>query len=171
MLFLNLKETAIKIKSIKVRGANLQSDIHQVACSTLAHIRDHGDYTLAVSLMNAIPTGVRVKGLALWFHHFSNGKFAVRQDKKQGNIWVGSVNKDRSPEDFLVDDAVKVTFADFTTEPVKQEITVEKIKKYLEGLINNEVILADGKTQVSPEALETAVRLLKTLEVSIDDII
>lgn len=164
MTILNQADTTNLITSIKTRGATLQADIHQAAYSTLAHIRDHGDYTGAVNLMNALPNGQRVKGLALWYSHFSKKKFTVRQDKKAGNIWVGSVAKDRKPEDFLVDEAMQITFADFTVESTPKEITVDKIKKFLTGLIENETMLANGEPQVNPEAVAMASRLLAEFE-------
>ena len=120
---LSQADTVKTIKSIKTRANKLQSDIHTCAVSTLAHMRDHGDYTLAVSLMNALPSGQRVKGLAAWYKNFTNGKFTLRQDKKQGNIWVGALSKDRTAEDFLVDEASKITFAEFTAESAPMQVT------------------------------------------------
>jgi hypothetical protein len=161
---LSQADTAKLIKSIKSRAASVQADIHQAACSTLVHIRDHGDFRGAVALLNALPNGTRVKGLAAWYKHFSGKKFSVRQDKKQGNIWVGSVNKDRNPEDFLVEEAMEITFADFTVERDPQAITVDKIKKYLSNLLENDTVLPNGEPQVTPETVAMASALLQEME-------
>lgn len=157
---LNQADTSKLIRSIKGRAASVQADIHQAACSTLAHMRDHGDFTLAVALMNVLPNGQRVKGLAAWYKHFTSGKFSVRQDKKQGNIWVGSIKKDRAATDFLVDDAVQVTFADFTTEREPTQVTAASIIKYLERLVGNDETLPNGTPKVDPEAIALASKLL-----------
>ena len=157
---LNQADTGKLIKSIKGRAASVQADIHQAACSTLAHMRDHGDFTLAVALLNVLPSGQRVKGLAAWYKHFSGGKFTVRQDKAQGNAWVGSLKKDRAATDFLVDEAVQVTFADFTTEREPTQVTAASIIKYLERLVGNEEVLPNGAPKVDPEAIALANKLL-----------
>jgi hypothetical protein len=157
---LNQADTGKLIKSIRGRAASVQNDIHQAACSTLDHMRQHGDYTLAVALLNVLPSGQRVKGLAAWYKHFSGGKFTVRQDKAQGNIWVGSLKKDRAATDFLVEDAMQVTFADFTTERDPQQITPATILKYLERLVGNEDTLPNGSPKVDPEAVALASKLL-----------
>jgi hypothetical protein len=167
MKLLNQAETAKAIKSIRTRAANVQKDIHLCAVSTLAHMRDHGDYTGAVLLMNALPSGQRVKGLAAWYKNFSGGKFTLRQDKKQGNIWVGALQSKadgRVDEDFNVDEAAKITFADFTAEAAPQQVTPDSIKKYLDRLIANDETIKDalGKDQpkVTEAAKQTATQML-----------
>ena len=160
---LNQAETAKTIKSIKIRGANLQRDIHICAVSTLAHMRDHGDYTLAVALMNALQSGQRVKGMALWMSHHSSGKFTLRQDKKQGNIWVGALSKDRTAEDFLIEDAVKITFAEFTVEKDPVQVTPDSIKKYLDRLIANEDTIKSATGEDQPKVTEAAKAAAKAM--------
>jgi len=162
--FLNQSATSKLIKSIATRAKNVERDIHIAACSTLAHTRDHGDYTGAVALMNALPKGQRVKGLAVWYKHHTSGKLSMRQDKSKGNILVASLAKDRTPEDFLVDEAVEITFADFTVEPEPKEITVDRLVKYLEGIATNDEVMPNGKPKVTPEAFKAAVTALKALE-------
>lgn len=157
---LNQAETGKLIKSIKSRAASVQRDIHQAAYSTLDHMREHGDFTLAVALLNALPNGQRVKALALWYKHFSGGKFSPRQDKKQGNIWVGSLAKDRQGSDFNVSEAIEVSFADFSAEKDPQQVTVDTLRKYLEKLADNDDVLPNGKPKVQPEAIALAKKLL-----------
>jgi hypothetical protein len=164
MKFLSIPEAAKAIKSIKGRAARLESDVHQVACSTLVHIRDHGDYTCAVNLMNAMTKGQRVKGLAAWYKNFTNGKFTLRQDKKQGNIWVGALAKDRTAEDFLIDEAVEITFADFTQEAEPKQMTEERLLKYLEGIASNEDVMPNGEPKVPEAVQQFATKLLLAAE-------
>lgn len=157
---LSQADAAKVIKSIKVRAGRLQSDIHQVAVSTLSHMQEHGDFRGAVALMNALPSGQRVKGLAAWYKNFSGGKFSLRQDKKQGNIWVGTLQKDRTSEDFNIEEASKITFAEFTAEVTPNQISEETIKKYLERLIANDEMLDETKPKVTDAAKERATVLL-----------
>ena len=158
---LSQSETGKLIKSIKTRAANVQRDIHVAACSTLAHMQEHGDYTLAVALLNALPNGQRVKGLAAWYKHFTSGKFSPRQDKKAGNAWVGSLNKDRDSTDFLVAEACEVTFADFTQEKDPQQTTVASLIKYLERMADNDDMLPNGEPKIAAEAKALAMKLLQ----------
>ena len=159
-IFLDQAQTGELINSIKRRAASVQKDIHQAAYSTLDHIRCYGDYTLALALLNALPNGQRVKALALWYKHFSGGKFSPRQDKKQGNIWVGSLAKDRQDSDFNIDEAVATSFADFSAEKDPQQVTVATLVKYLEKLAGSEATLPNGEPKVQPEAMALAQKLL-----------
>lgn len=156
---MNFAQTDALIISIGKRAKNVQRDIHVAACNTLMHIQEHGDFTLAVKLMNLLPSGQRVKGLALWYKHFSGGKFTVRKDKKAGG-WVGALSKDRTPEDFNIAGAVEVSFADFSEEKDPQAMTVEKLVKYLQKLVDNTDTLPNGELKVQPEAAAMAAKML-----------
>lgn len=157
MKILSTADTAKLIKSIRGRAASVQRDIHIAAVSTLAHIRDHGDYTLAVDLMNALPSGQRVKGLAVWYKNFSNGKFKLTCKNK---IWTGSLEKDRDVEDFDVDAATDVTYGEFTAETEPKQATVDTLRKYLEKMAANDEKLPDGKPKVTEEAKALAAAAL-----------
>lgn len=159
MQFLNIADTTKLVNSIGKRGATLQRDIHKAACSTLKHIAEHGDITLAVRLMNVLPNGHRVKGLALWYKHFSGGKFSLRKDKKAGG-WVGVLEKDRTADSFDIQGAVEVSFADFSEEKEPTQMTPDALLKYLEKVATNENTLPNGELKVSPEAAELARRML-----------
>ena len=163
---LSQADTVKKIKSIRTRANKLQSDIHVCAVSTLAHMRDHGDYTGAVLLMNALPNGQRIKGLAAWYKNFSNGKFALRQDKKQGNIWVGALQSKadgRVEEDFNVEGASKITFAEFSNESVENQVTPDSIKKYLDRLIANDETIKNALGEAQPKVTEAAKNAAKLM--------
>ena len=62
------------IESIGNRGANLQKDIHIVACSTLQHLARHSDVRIidkmVTGLIKAIPAFGRVNALKQWFETF-----------------------------------------------------------------------------------------------------
>lgn len=79
MKLLNKAETEKAITSIKTRGAKLQSDIHQAACSALDHLNQHGDTSLINRLIVALPASARRNALAKWAMTF--GKLALNDDK------------------------------------------------------------------------------------------
>ncbi|AGW43585.1 hypothetical protein JG068_03 [Burkholderia phage JG068] len=66
------------IASIANRGKKLDADIHQAACSTLAHAINHGDVTLAQKLVAAMPKSARTKALAAWFVDFGPADWRPR---------------------------------------------------------------------------------------------
>lgn len=74
------------IASIANRGKKLDADIHQAACSTLAHAINHGDVTLAQKLVAAMPKSARTKALMAWFVHF--GPFAMGGDDGKSLVYL-----------------------------------------------------------------------------------
>ena len=153
-------EVSEAIPALATNAANVQATIHQIGCSILEHTRQHGDYTGAERLCNALPRGQRVKALAFWFRHFSNGKLtlAVAKDTK---MWVGKLAKDRDFADFDVDSAMETTFADLTSEKDPTTLTLEKFIKGLERTANNDATF-DGTSipKVAPEARAVAATLV-----------
>lgn len=152
---LTQSDVAKLIDTIGEGARNLQADIHQAACSTLDHARAHGDWTGITRLLDVLPNGQRVKALAYWYGHFSNGKISLSRDKQSG-AW--KVNKDRfatrSDEDFKVDDAMETTFADLTVEKDPQTLTLAKFLKSLSRSATNtekfdgtEIEKVSGKTR------------------------
>jgi hypothetical protein len=153
-------ECGKKIAQIKRVGATLQKTIHEVAVSTLAHIRDHGDYTLAVQLLDALPNGQRVKALAHWYGHFSNGAATFTFDKSGG--WGAKLMKARTPEMFNIEGAYETSFADLVAEKGYSTLNVAQVVAYLKRKADEDGLNPDGTPKVSPEARE----LLATLWVS-----
>ena len=131
-----ITQSAVKARIVKLgaSAAEVQAEIHLLGCSTLEHVAIHGDTTGAVALMNALPNGQRVKALAFWFRTFSNGKISmVLKDQS----WTCNLGKDRKAEDFDIDGAMAMTFADLTTERDPVTLTLEKFIKGLERTANN----------------------------------
>lgn len=160
MELLNREKSAVLITELGARAATVQADIHLVGCSALAHMRDHGDYRTALQLMNALPNGPRVQGLAVWFREFSSGKFSLNFDSKE-KTWKGSLKKDRTEADFRVDDAIEVSFADFTKERTPKQFDVMALVRFIKSKADNTETNPDGTFKVSPAAREAASRLLK----------
>ncbi len=68
------------IVSIKNRGAKLDHDIHSAAMACLNHADKHGDTTLMVRLLMALPKSTRRNALGQWAIAF--GKFMQNPDAK-----------------------------------------------------------------------------------------
>ena len=136
-----------------------QGELHLVLCSILVHTRDHGDYTALETVMNGLPNGMRVKAINAWVRNFTSNKLTMKQDAKS-KVWSGELRKDRNEEDFLIDDAVETTFADFTTEKEPSTITVKGLIKMLAKRAHDTETNQDGSPKVSPEARKLASVLL-----------
>lgn len=153
--------TAEKCKSnisrIKRAGKALQVLIHETATSTLAHIRDHGDWTLACALLDAMPNGQRVKALAHWYNHFSDGAVKFSFDPNAG--WTCKLAKNRTPEQFDVEGAYAKSFADLTAEKEPTTMSVKQAIAYLKRKANDDKRNDDGTPKVSDEARELFAKL------------
>lgn len=136
MNLMTANEMSTAIGRIAATGKVLQARIHSVAVSTLAHIRDHGDTTLAARLLDALPNGQRVKALAHWYSHFSNGMAKFSIDKGTGQ-WKCALSDKRVVTDFDIDAAAATSFADLTTEKAPETLTVEALEKWLTRVADN----------------------------------
>ncbi len=139
-------------------GVKVEAEIHILACSILMHTRDHGDYTAGEALLNGLPRGTRVKALAFWFKHFSNGKLTFKVNDE--NKYVGKLDKDRDEGDFKLDDAVGMTFADLTNEKAPTSVTVQSLLSGIKSKATNAELNDDGSPKVTPEARDVASKIL-----------
>lgn len=156
---LSLQETITRITSLGTKAREVQEEIHLLACSSLAHARDHGDIRPMQSLLNALPNGQRVRGLVAWARNFSSKKLSIKQDAQKA--WVVEIQSQRTEIDFKVDEAMLTTFADYTNEKDPTSVTVESLIRNLMRTANNDEMHADGITpKVSLEARAVAAKLL-----------
>lgn len=148
------------IPVLSADAALIQERIHIIGCSTLDHIRAHGDTTGACALLNALPKGQRVKALGHWFKTFSSGK-AVFLFDKGAQTWNCKLSKQRTDADFKIEDACATTFADLTDERDPVSVTVESMLRNLTRNSTNDELHDDGLTpKVSPAAREFAAKLV-----------
>jgi hypothetical protein len=153
-------EIAARVSKIVTGAQNLQADIHLAACSILDHTREHGDYTAGEALLNGLPNGQRVKALAFWFRHFSNGKLTFKRDEAT-KLYVGVLQKARDDADFRIDEACETSFADLTNEQEPKSVTVESMVRNLSRSATNAEMHKDGKTpKVTPEARALASKIV-----------
>ncbi|HVH93265.1 MAG TPA: hypothetical protein VM783_18010 [Candidatus Acidoferrum sp.] len=104
------------INSIANRGAKLDSDIHTAGVSVLAHASEHGDTTLADSLVNAMPKGGRKLALVEWM--LAHGQVALldsKTAKETGRIF--QLDRTRT---LSLEEAVKTSWVEFKKEAAVQ---------------------------------------------------
>ena len=161
MLKLTMSELADYVTVLGASAREVQERIHIAAWNSLDHIREHGNYTGALQLLNALPNGQRVKGLALWYKTFSSEKFVPRQNGKT-KVWECEKLGVRTDADFRMVEAEATTFADLTAEKNPETITLEKFLHGLKRTATNEAF-HDGTAipKVAPEVRMAALVMLK----------
>jgi hypothetical protein len=140
-------ECGKRIAALKKTGSNFVAEVHLIGISVLTHIKDHGDYTLAISLLDAMPSGVRVKQLADWFRHFSNDVATFTYKPSEG--WTCKLAKKRSEADFDIEGAYGTTFGDLAPEKMPSTMTVPSLLSYLKRTSNNDKLNSDGTPKVA----------------------
>lgn len=155
---------ARSIASIAKSAADVQTAIHETAVSCLAHVRDHGDTTLAMRLLTVLPSGQRRKTLAAWFKVYSTGKMNIAQDKH--GVWQCKL-KDRTAEDFRVDEAMDCDYGDL--EPEQRSEKPKTLKDLVAAIArftkNDKTVEIDGVLQpvVSAELVRAAQKALSAI--------
>lgn len=157
-LITGMPELRKAIKSVATSASKVNARIHVVAVSCFAHVRDHNDWTPAAMLLNALPTGTRVKALAYWFKYFSNGKLTF--SKNDEGEYRGHLAKDRNRNDFDVDNAWLTPFGDLTVEKSPSVLTTDKLIKLIAQRAKKDEYDKNG-TRVTTRA---AVTLAANLE-------
>lgn len=167
---LTLQETGKAIDELAVAAADVQDRIHVIAVSSFNHAFVHGDNTLCSRLMDALPNGQRVKALAYWFSHFSNGAITLSRDAET-KAW--KVNKDRFARraDLVPDvaaateSAMEITFADLTAEKDPQTLTVERwLKSLKRTAVNSDLFPGTDIPKVAPALRELASSVVRLIE-------
>lgn len=157
-------EVLAEIPLLASDAKSVQTRIHVAACSTLDHIREHGDTRGAVALMNGLPNGQRVKSLGHWYRVFSNGKVAFRKDKTTGE-WTVELGKNRAKDgsDFNVAGAIETSFADLTEEKDPVSLTLKKFVDRMVALSTNDELHDNGARKVALEARNAAAEVVAFL--------
>ncbi len=147
------------ITKIATTAKALQSQIHQCAVSTLAHVAEHGDYRGVTALLNALPVGQRVQALAVWFQHFSDGALQIKKAEAGGfAVSLKAGWQDKCSID--IESAAATDYATFTKESKPNTFTVERLIKMIEDKANNTELNADGSPKVADAARAVAAKLV-----------
>ncbi len=103
------------ITSIANRGAKLDGDIHKAGVSVLAHASEHGDTTLADSLVHAMPKGGRRLALVEWMlAHSQLAKLDPKTDKEA--IAAGRIFKLDRTRTLDIEGAIEASWVEFKKE-------------------------------------------------------
>lgn len=130
------------ITSIATRGKKLENDIHKAAVSCLNHADLHGDITLAIKLVQAVPTMARKNALQDWFLNF--GKFGYDTANK-----VLTFDKKKVT---MLEDAIAVPFWEFKPEP---EYKPFDMQASIMAVINKAQKAIEKGEEVDEKALKT----------------
>lgn len=155
---------ARSIVTIAASATELQAAIHGTAVSCLAHVRDHGDTTLAVRLIGVLPSGQRREALANWFKVYSNKKMLLSRDAKHGT-WSCRLIADRSVEDFKVDDAMVCDYGELVPEAKVRDkpMSLEDLVKVIAKFTKNDAKLKDGTPVVPADLVKAAQKALSAI--------
>ena len=127
-LFTNKADLVAAIEDIRSTGKKLDSMIWVAGVSVLAHIDQHGDISLAQSLVDAMPKGSRVNALIAFMEKF--GK--VRYDAtKKALVFAKTKTTD-------LEGAQGKSWVEFKPEPPYRAVTIE-------AMIASNVKLADKR--------------------------
>jgi len=164
---LDQTKVAVLVSKVIDGSKSLVADIHQASVSILDHIREHGNYTEALRLLNGMHTGVRVKALAEWFKGFSNGKFAPGLNPKTKQ-WQAELSKDRTDNDFDIEGASLTTFAEFTVERDPVTLTVDKFIRGLRRTASNTGVFPNTSVpKVSDDTRALAMKIVQFLQTEV----
>lgn len=148
------------LPALRASAVELEANIHQYAVSTLDHAREHGDFRGVLGLLNALPKGQRVQGLAAWYRNYSTNKLSL---KFKDGLWSGEIRKDRSDGDFKIAEAMAVTYADFTNEVAPKQLTMAKFLASIERVANNTDTLPSGARKVPENVAALAAEMVATV--------
>lgn len=83
-----LKQIDRNIKTITTNGDKLNKLIHETAMLIMAHAKEHGDCSRALTLANAMPASMRRTMLVAWFDKYSPVRIVMANNR------VGILKKD-----------------------------------------------------------------------------
>lgn len=131
------------INSIETRGKKLDQDIQIAACSIIGHIDEHGDVTLANTLINAMPKGSRVNALLDFINTF--GKVSYDEAEK-----AFTFNRDKKTD--LVG-AVGIMWTEFKPEAPYKPLDLQIMLQQLLKKANERSTVATDQDNIDPKLL------------------
>ena len=117
---MDIKEINKRIKSIKTRGKNIDRDIDIAGCAIMEHAAEHGDYSAANRLVDALPKSARTKAFIKWFSDHTPYNWTEKEK-------CFKLPKDASKRrQFMIDEAKSVPFWEYTVENEPKALDIDK---------------------------------------------
>lgn len=122
---MDIKQLDKNIKSIKLRGKNMDILIQTTAIGAIVHAMEHGNNTPLTNLVNVMPKSGRKQALIKYL--VDHTPYNWKNDKEK-------FTKPKNPKrQFMLEEAKEVPFWEYTVEKEPSAIDVNKV---LESLIN-----------------------------------
>ena len=117
---MDIKEINKRIKSIKTRGKNIDRDIDIAGCAIMEHAAEHGDYSAANRLVDALPKSGRTKAFIKWFSDHTPYNWTEKEK-------CFTLPKDASERrQFMINEAKAVPFWEYTVEKEPEALDIDK---------------------------------------------
>jgi len=163
---MDIKTINAKIKSIATRGKSLDKDIHETGVAIMQHAEKHHDYSAANRLVDALPKSGRTKAFIKWFSDHT----PYNWNEKEKTFKLPK-NKDKRRV-FLIDEAEKVPFWEYTVEVTPGTIDVDKCLQFQTILEQTSKRLEKAEETKGDKAafLKRSVLFEKLSNMSVEDI-
>jgi hypothetical protein len=135
----------------------VDTEIHLLACSVLAHVAKHRDTTLVTNLFMAMPKSAKRPALAKWFGAFAPMEVtpntgAVKLAKMYSEKW--EVFTAEFPR--IIEQAKATPFWDYKPETVKDDVTFKTAVTGLAKLLKSEQLTDDTERDMIARLLQHA---------------
>ena len=118
---MDIKEINKRIKSIRTRGKNIDRDIDIAGCAIMEHAAEHGDYSAANRLVDALPKSARTKAFITWFSDHTPYNWTEKEK-------CFKLPKDASKRrQFMIAEAKAVPFWEYTVETEPKSLDIDKV--------------------------------------------
>tara|TARA_R110000823_G_scaffold194054_1_gene325473 strand:+ start:178 stop:636 length:459 start_codon:yes stop_codon:yes gene_type:complete len=118
---MDIKEINKRIKSIKTRGKNIDRDIDIAGCAIMEHAAEHGDYSAANRLVDALPKSARTKAFITWFSDHTPYNWTEKE--KCFKLPKDAIKR----RQFMIDEAKAVPFWEYTVETEPKSLDIDKV--------------------------------------------
>ena len=118
---MDIKEINKRIKSIKGRGKNIDRDIDIAGCAIMEHAAEHGDYSAANRLVDALPKSARTKAFITWFSDHTPYNWTEKE--KCFKLPKDAIKR----RQFMIDEAKAVPFWEYTVETEPKSLDIDKV--------------------------------------------
>lgn len=128
---MSVKKINSNIRFITTNGDKLNARIHETAVMIAEHAKEHGQCTLALALVKAMPASMRRTMLVLWFATFTPIRVVEKNDK------VGMLKSDaKGFTPFDIEAGTAKPFYELAKDkPEADDLTTDGVNKAIASLI------------------------------------